>query len=69
MDGLTDERYEIVLNLKQYQVRKKSCTQQMTTSWRETHLPTILSRYKLEDIFNADEFGPCFEQYLTKFWN
>ena len=41
----------------------------MTTSWRETHLPTTLSRYKLEDIFNADEFGPCFEQYLTKFWN
>ena len=41
----------------------------MTTPWGETHLPTILSRYKLEDIFNADGFGPCFEQYLTKLWN
>ena len=29
----------------------------MTSSWSETTLPTILSNYKLEDIFNADEFG------------
>ena len=35
----------------------KSVTNQMTSSWNETTLPTILSNYKLEDIFNADEFG------------
>ena len=29
----------------------------MTSSWSETILATILSNYKLEDIFNADEFG------------
>ncbi|XP_057310264.1 tigger transposable element-derived protein 4-like [Hydractinia symbiolongicarpus] len=29
----------------------------MTSSWNETTLPTILSNYKLEDTFNADEFG------------
>ena len=29
----------------------------MTSSWYETTLPTILSNYKLEDIFNADQFG------------
>ena len=29
----------------------------MTSSWSETTLPTILSNYNLEDIFNADEFG------------
>ena len=29
----------------------------MTASWKETHLLTILSRYELNDIFNADEFG------------
>ena len=29
----------------------------MTSSWSETTLPTILSNYKLEDSFNADEFG------------
>ena len=29
----------------------------MTTPWNETTLPTLLSNYKLENIFNADEFG------------
>ena len=29
----------------------------MTSSWSETILPTILPNYKLEDIFNAVEFG------------
>ena len=29
----------------------------MVASWFETTLPTLLSNYKLEDIFNADEFG------------
>ena len=29
----------------------------MAASWFETTLPTLLSNYKLEDIFNADEFG------------
>ena len=45
---------------------KKICTLQMTAPWRETHLPTILSKYKLEDIFNADEFGLCFERLPNK---
>ena len=35
----------------------KSVTKAMNSSWSETTLPTILSNYKLEDIFNADEFG------------
>ena len=29
----------------------------MVATWFETTLPTLLSNYKLEDIFNADEFG------------
>ena len=29
----------------------------MIAPWLETTLPTILSRYSLQDIFNADEFG------------
>ena len=29
----------------------------MVASWFETTLPTMLSKYKLEDIFNADELG------------
>ncbi|XP_057310642.1 tigger transposable element-derived protein 6-like [Hydractinia symbiolongicarpus] len=29
----------------------------MIASWFETTLPTLLTNYKLEDIYNADEFG------------
>ncbi|XP_012555218.2 tigger transposable element-derived protein 6-like [Hydra vulgaris] len=29
----------------------------MTASWNETTLPTLLLNYKLENIFNGDEFG------------
>ena len=32
-------------------------TPEMTASWNETCLPTILSKYELKDIYNADEFG------------
>ena len=35
----------------------KSVTEDMTSSWNEITLPTILSNYKMEDIFNADKFG------------
>ena len=34
-----------------------SCTTEMTAPWDETTLPTILSKYKLDEIYNADEFG------------
>ena len=30
---------------------------EIVASWSETTLPTLLSNCKLEDIFNADEFG------------
>ena len=29
----------------------------MTAPWEETTLPTILSKYELNQIYNADEFG------------
>ena len=35
----------------------KSVTDEMIAPWTETTLPTILSRYPMENIFNADEFG------------
>ncbi|XP_065664689.1 tigger transposable element-derived protein 4-like [Hydra vulgaris] len=35
----------------------KSVNNQMIAPWLETILLTILSRYPLENIFNADEFG------------
>ena len=38
----------------------------MTASWNETTLPTLLSNYKLEDIFNSDEFGLFYQCLLSK---
>ena len=41
-----------------------SCTAEMTTPWKETTLPMILSKYKLDEIYNADEFGLFFRMHL-----
>ena len=38
----------------------------MTAIWAQTHLPTILSRYDLRDIYNTDEFGLFYQQLPTK---
>ena len=32
----------------------------VVSSWQETTLPTLLSKYSLKDIYNADEFGLFF---------
>ena len=32
-------------------------TSDMTAAWLESTLPTLLYKYSLEDIYNADEFG------------
>ena len=44
----------------------KSCTLEMNSHWKQTHLSTILSRYNLQDIFNAYEFGLFFQ---TELWS
>ena len=36
-------------------------TPDMTASWNETSLPTLLSNFSLESICNADEFGLFFQ--------
>ena len=46
-------------------------TKEMTALWEETTLPTILARYQLNNIFNADEFGLFYEVLPSKslhFW-
>ena len=48
-------RHEI--SFKTVSGEAKSCTEEMTASWEESTLPTILSNYELADIYNADEFG------------
>ena len=45
---------------------ENACTSEMTASWKETHLPTILSGYELKDIFNADEFGLFYQAMPNK---
>ena len=44
----------------------KSCTPEMTASWEQTILPTILSNYSLSDIYNADEFGLFYQALPEK---
>ena len=43
-----------------------SCTSEMTASWKEKVLPTILSKYRLKDIYNADEFRLSINPSLIK---
>ena len=38
----------------------------MTVPWKETTLPTILSRYNPRDIYNADEFGLFYKAFPAK---
>ena len=45
------------ISLKIIGGESKSVTKEMTSSWSKTTLPTILSNYKLENIFNTNEFG------------
>ena len=45
---------------------ERSYAEEMTGSWAQTHIPTILSRYDLRDIYNADEFGLFYQQLPTK---
>ena len=45
------------MSFKNISGESKSVTGEITAPWTETMLPTILSHYPLENIFNADEFG------------
>ena len=45
------------ISLKTIVGESTSVSKEMTAPWKETTLPTLLSNYKLEDIYNADEFG------------
>ena len=45
------------ISLKTIVGESTSVSKEMTAPWKETTLPTLLSNYKWEDIYNADEFG------------
>ena len=55
--------YRNCVRFKSIVGESKSVEDSMTAPWTETTLPTILSKYELKDIFNADEFG-LFDQCL-----
>ena len=42
--------------------------EEMTAPWNETILPTLLSNYKLENVFNANEFGLLYQclKHITR---
>ena len=44
----------------------KSVTPEMADGWCEMSLSTLLSNYKLEDIYNADKFGLFYESLPNK---
>ena len=45
---------------------ENAVTPEMTASWSETYLPSILSKYELKDIYNADEFGLFYQALPDK---
>ena len=49
--------YRNGISLKTISGESSAVTNEMIAPWNETTLPTLLSNYKLENIFNADEFG------------
>ena len=50
------------MSFKNISGESKAVTEEMTAPWTTmTTLPTILSRYPLENIFNADEFGLLYQ--------
>ena len=42
---------------KELSGESEKVTKEMTAPWEKATLPTILARYQLKDIFNADGFG------------
>ena len=38
-------------------VESKTITPEMVAAWNDATLPTLLSNYGPEDIYNADKFG------------
>ena len=57
-DGWLDrwkKRYNV--SFKKISGEGNACTDEMTAPWAETTLPTMLSKYELNQIYNVDEFG------------
>ena len=67
MDGWTVGRQEIMLNLKQYQVRENNAHQKWLRPGRKLIYQPYCQGINWK-IFNAREFGLFFKHYQTKLW-
>ena len=70
LDGWLDRwKNKYNVSFKTVSGEDNSCTAEMTAPWKETTLPKILSKYKLDEIYNADEFGLFFRMQPNKSLN
>ena len=53
-------------NLKTVSGESNACTDEMLAPWEQTTSPTILSKYDLNQIYNADKFGLFYRAQLNK---
>ena len=55
------------ITFKEVSGESEKVTKEMTAPWEETDLLTILVRYQLKDIFNANEFGLFYNALPSKY--
>ena len=57
-DGWLDRwKKRFNVSFKTVSCENNACTNEMVALWEQTTLPTYLSKYDLNQIYNADEFG------------
>ena len=57
-DGWLDRwKKRFSVSFKTVSGESNACTDEMVAPWEQTTLPTVLSKYDLNQIHNADEFG------------
>ena len=54
------------ISFKNISGEMSAVTEELTAPWNETKIPTLISNYKLQNVFNADEFGLFFQCLPTK---
>ena len=69
-DGWLDHwKKRFNVSFKTVSGESNACTDEMVAPWRQTTLPTILSKYDLNQIYNVDEFGLFYRAQTDKSLN
>ena len=67
-DGWLDRwKKRFNVSFKTVSGESNACTDEMVAPWEQTKLSTILSKYDLNQIYNADEFGLFYRAQPNKF--